>query len=207
MNGTGDIAGNDERTAVRQAFALWQNATYLTFREVTVAADADIRILREANNHGDGFPFDNQNGVLAHAFFPPPNNGALAGDLHFDEDENWTTNTRTNTFAQPIDLVTVAAHEIGHSLGLDHTNVAGSLMWPDYLGSHRFLGPDDIAGIRTYHYIIQQHAYHCESQQTGSLLRICLPREQLRQCFQRISYHCESGRRPAPSGLFAQLSG
>ena len=148
MNGTADIANNDERAAVRQAFALWQNATYLTFREVTVAADADIRILWGADNHGDPFPFDNQNGVLAHAFFPPPNNGALAGDMHFDEDENWTTGTRSSG-SQPIDLVTVAAHEIGHSLGLDHTDVAGSLMLANYTGSHRFLGPDDIAGIRT----------------------------------------------------------
>lgn len=54
-----------------------------------------------------------------------------------------------NFGGQPIDLVTVAAHEIGHSLGLDHTTVAGSLMQAFYTGSHRFLGDDDVAGIQS----------------------------------------------------------
>jgi hypothetical protein len=45
--------------------------------------------------------------------------------------------------------MTVAAHEIGHALGLNHTTVANSLMNASYTGSHRFLGQDDINGIRS----------------------------------------------------------
>ena len=101
-----------------------------------------------AGNHGDGFPFDGVNGVLAHAFFPPPNGGTFSGDIHFDDDETWTMNMQA-TWAKPIDLVTVAAHEIGHALGLGHSNVTCALMNPFYTGSHRYLSQDDIDGIQS----------------------------------------------------------
>jgi hypothetical protein len=35
--------------------------------------------------------FDGASKVLAHAYFPPPNGGTLAGDAHFDYAENWIT--------------------------------------------------------------------------------------------------------------------
>lgn len=150
QNGTGDLAGDTEHQAIRDGFALWSAQTNLRFLEVCNAADADIVLLWGSLNHGDSGPFDGAGGVLAHTLGGPPPNGfgAQAGDIHFDDGETWTSATRNNN-AQPIDLVTVAAHEIGHALGLDHTNISGSLMLSNYTGSHRFLGSDDIAGIRS----------------------------------------------------------
>jgi matrixin/uncharacterized protein DUF6623 len=93
--------------------------------------------------------FDGAGGVLAHAFFPPvPPNPPIAiqGDAHFDEDETWS-----NILPPPagtIDLATVAAHEFGHSLGSNHSSVAGALMEPFYAGPHRYLASDDILGIQ-----------------------------------------------------------
>lgn len=80
------------RNAVREAFRIWADYANLNFTEV--ANNADIVILWGAGNHGDGFPFDGTNGVLAHAFFPPPDGGAFSGDIHFDEDEQWTMDER-----------------------------------------------------------------------------------------------------------------
>uniref|UniRef100_A0A3B3U5E3 Matrix metalloproteinase-9 n=1 Tax=Poecilia latipinna TaxID=48699 RepID=A0A3B3U5E3_9TELE len=48
-----------------------------------------------------------------------------------------------------ISLFLVAAHEFGHSLGLDHSNIRGALMYPSYSYVEDFsLDQDDIDGIQ-----------------------------------------------------------
>lgn len=146
-NGTPDIPVNGEDLGVAQAFSVWAAVTPLTFTEVPCGR-ADIVVGWYTNNHGDGYPFDGAGGVLAHAFFPPPNRGALAGDAHFDDDEVWTLGTRPNS-APPRDLITVAIHEIGHSLGLMHSDPQTGVMKRFYTGSSRKLAQDDINGIQS----------------------------------------------------------
>jgi hypothetical protein len=148
QNFSGDLTNAQIRSAIQQALALWSAVTPLTFREIPFASvpAADFIIRFVTGNHGDGSSFDGPGQVLAHAFYPPPNGGAIAGDAHFDDAEMWAV-------AIPVpsgrfDLITVAAHEFGHSLGLDHSTVNGSLMFPSYSGPHRFLHADDIAGIQ-----------------------------------------------------------
>jgi hypothetical protein len=98
-------------------------------------------------NHGDGSPFDGPGAVLAHAFYPPPNGGDIAGDTQFDDAETWTVALPVP--AGGFDLVTVAAHEFGHALGLAHSDDPAALMYPFYSGPHRHLAADDSLGIQT----------------------------------------------------------
>ncbi len=149
QNFTPDLTPAQIRSAVTQALGLWSAVTPLTFSEVPIGSvpQADIIISFVTGDHGDGSPFDGPGQVLAHAFYPPPNGGAIAGDAHFDDAETWSVTIPVP--AGRFDYVSVAAHEFGHSLGLDHSTVNGSLMFPTYSGPHRFLHNDDIAGIQS----------------------------------------------------------
>ena len=140
--GLGAVAGGVVKSIIRAAFDAWEAVANLTFVEVAddgaafnaPTASGDIRI--------GGHVFDGPSGVLAHAYFPPPNGTTAAGDMHFDIAEAW----KNGFGGTGIDIFQVAAHEIGHSIGLRHTAVAGSLMNPFY--TEAFSGPqaDDIAG-------------------------------------------------------------
>ena len=140
-----DLPATQLRQAIHEAFDLWAAASPLTFQEVGADTQADIVIRFVSANHGDGDPFDGPGHVLAHAFFPPPNSGELAGDAHFDEDERWSIDIP----ASGTDLITVAAHEFGHSLGLAHSQVRDALMFPFFSGPNRRLQDDDRAGIQS----------------------------------------------------------
>ena len=143
INDTDALTGDTEHELVRQAFALWAEQTPLTFNEVANGSQADIVIGWASGDHGDGDPFDGPGDILAHASFPNPFDDRTVF-LHFDDDERWVDSP-----SQDVDMLTVAAHEIGHTLGLGHSNDPDALMFPSYRGSHRFLGADDIEGAQS----------------------------------------------------------
>jgi len=132
-----DMNSGTVKDTVRRAFGAWAQVAPLSFREVSGRGNMNIGFY--SRSHGDNGPFDGPNRVLAHAYFPPD------GKIHFDEDEYWTVNG-----ARGVDLYEIATHEIGHALGLDHSNVRGTVMWPSYMGYRRGLRLhyDDVAGIQ-----------------------------------------------------------
>jgi Matrixin len=129
-------------TEIQAAFSAWSAVANINFVQV---AD-DGAAFNAATTSGDmrfgGHFFDGVNGTLAHGFFPPGNGFTAAGDMHFDTSETWKVG-----FGGPgFSIFQVAAHEIGHAIGLGHTAVPSSLMNPFY--TEAFAGPqaDDIAG-------------------------------------------------------------
>ncbi|XP_051881816.1 collagenase 3 [Pristis pectinata] len=138
---TSDISAADVDLAIEKALKVWSDVTPLKFSRIN-EGEADIMITFDVKEHGDNYPFDGPERILAHAF--PPGKG-LGGDTHFDEDENWTM--RSNGY----NLFVVAAHEFGHALGLSHSQDRGALMYPVYTYSSMKnfrLSLDDVNGIQ-----------------------------------------------------------
>ncbi|NXS97059.1 MMP7 protein, partial [Jacana jacana] len=122
INYTPDLSRKKVDNAIRRAFTVWSNVTPLQFKRIFYGY-ADIVIQFARYEHGDGYPFDGRGNTLAHAFGPGE---GIGGDAHFDDDERWSE------INQEINLFLVAAHEFGHSLGLDHSNNREALMYPIY---------------------------------------------------------------------------
>ncbi|KAL6099202.1 mmp1 [Pungitius sinensis] len=142
-NYTPDMSQSEVDESIGKALQVWAKVTPLRFTRIN-SGTADIMISFVRGSHGDFSPFDGPGRTLAHAYAPGP---GIGGDAHFDEDESFTF--RSN---RGFVLFMVAAHEFGHSLGLDHSNDPSALMYPTY--SYRnpdtFVLPrDDVNGIQS----------------------------------------------------------
>lgn len=137
--------------AFQQAFEIWRQATHLNF--IHDVNSPGLKVLFHSRNHPDG-GFDGIGRTVGHGF-SVFSQSPYAGEAHFDPDENWTMPTdipATDPYLFGlVDLVSVAVHEIGHALGLEHKWDRDSAMYPEYQGPHRYLSASDISDFRSLH--------------------------------------------------------
>lgn len=151
------VGGSGPATsAIGSAFDTWAGVTNLTIiGPVTDTGRPFDHPAATGSKAGDirlgAFAWDGPSNILAHSYYPPVNGFTAAGDSHYDKDENWVISSLAegSSTGSNIDWETVVLHELGHSLGLDHSSVVGSVMYQYYLGVHRTLSSDDILGIQT----------------------------------------------------------
>uniref|UniRef100_A0A8C6HHV4 Matrix metallopeptidase 12 n=1 Tax=Mus spicilegus TaxID=10103 RepID=A0A8C6HHV4_MUSSI len=213
-NYTPDMKREDVDYIFQKAFQVWSDVTPLRFRKLH-KDEADIMILFAFGAHGDFNYFDGKGGTLAHAFYPGP---GIQGDAHFDEAETWTKSF------QGTNLFLVAVHELGHSLGLQHSNNPKSIMYPTYryLNPSRFrLSADDIRNIQSlYVHVVNKEVCFSSLFFTNSSINVChIAREAKetldvhRKSFQYIPFlnspyfaACQSKATDDPPCLHFQLS-
>ncbi|XP_030057684.1 matrix metalloproteinase-21 [Microcaecilia unicolor] len=117
------LTKEEQRVTLSLAFRLWSEVAPIDFEEGSrdSVLDADIKLGFGTGRHfGCSQVFDGEGQEIAHAW--------QHGDIHFDDDEQFTT---TSTH-QGISLLKVAVHEIGHVLGLPHIYRSDSVMNPNY---------------------------------------------------------------------------
>ncbi|XP_043089214.1 matrix metalloproteinase-23 isoform X1 [Puntigrus tetrazona] len=145
------LNASDTRRGITKAFSMWSDVSPFSFREVPSDQEADIKIGFYSGNHTDCLQsylhhcFDGITGELAHAFFPQ------TGEIHFDDDEYWILGNMRFSWNKGVwltDLVHVAAHEIGHVLGLMHSQNRKALMHLNAtLTGRKLITQDEVWGL------------------------------------------------------------
>jgi hypothetical protein len=138
---TDKLPADSVQSEIVRAFAEWAKYAKLTFTAASDATgDQTIAVLFASGDHGDGYPFVPQGGILAHTFYPfPVNPEPIAGNMHFNTDESWKIGAN-------VDVFSIALHEAGHALGLGHSDQPGAVMYP-YYHQATGLAQDDINAI------------------------------------------------------------
>lgn len=149
----GGLSAAELRAATEEAFGLWAKYAPLHFVEVADSGPPASDNLYAPGTHPQiriGHHFIDNGLVLAHAFAPPAQSpDGLAGDVHLDDADRWSIDKGVGVH----NVIEVLTHEIGHALGLDHSNDLTSIMYPIYHDLYDsfgtgYLSADDIAGIR-----------------------------------------------------------
>lgn len=145
------------RASIEDAFRVWAEVAPLHFTEVEDEGgpvrtgnypDGQFGGIRFSHRYinGPDPPMGNPT-TKAVAWFP--GNSNIASDVHFDNSDPWQV---IGTTSEP-DVLGAAIHEIGHTLGLTHSNIPGVNMYWIFRrhtgpGSGMLL-PDDIAAVRS----------------------------------------------------------
>ena len=140
-NAPAGLSKADVTTAIKTALDAWSKVASVHFTESRTPGLAKQLDISFGNIDGSG-------GTLAQAYFPADvNPSRIAGDVQFDSSENWEIGNAKGSSA--FDLVRVAVHEIGHSLGLDHSSKGSAILAPSVSPNEYFtaLDRDDVDAI------------------------------------------------------------
>lgn len=133
---------------IRRAFDTWEKVAGIDFVESADSSFIGIRLGWDA--------IDGANRVVGEARYQgvsdvnfnagAPRYSITSAEIRFDTAERWSTGTSTPF--NSVSFFSVALHEIGHAIGLDHSTDLATVMYP-LNQNQQVLGAGDILGITT----------------------------------------------------------
>lgn len=127
---------------VRTALQAWENVANIDFVEVVDSATTQLRFGFDAIDGPQGTAGESSSRGSSDQFFDPNNErfSITTSEIRFDPADSGTP-------ADPGSFFGIALHEIGHSIGLGHTNDTSTIMFPT-ITSLMTLGAGDINGAQ-----------------------------------------------------------
>jgi hypothetical protein len=153
VNSTPDLGPERSAAAFRIAFDVWAAAGF-TFTEVPgcaalpdVCGSVDVKV-----QFDDPFTVCDA-AFLGCAFYP--GQGAISGNVHINDTYTWSDQPGYDPESGTYDLAETAIHEVGHAIGMRHTDPSGlclglttdPVMCAFINRTTRDLHSDDLAGI------------------------------------------------------------
>jgi hypothetical protein len=136
---TSGIGAETLRLEIAAAFAMWEAAANIGFREAEAPIAADILI--GAQLEPEGWAFAN---VFYDTLSPEPIKPISRALICLNPLKRWKTGFDGDL--RTYDLRYTLAHEIGHTIGLDHPSSGGEIMGYRYEEKFRELQPGDVSG-------------------------------------------------------------
>ena len=114
--------------AFEKCFNAWNTHLYPIRIQSTSDRSKAAIIVRFKKNGDAGLPQAFGANTLAYAYFPSGASLGIHADMFFNEERNWAEMHSPSE----ISLWKVAVHEVGHALGIHHSQVQEDIMYPTY---------------------------------------------------------------------------
>ncbi len=154
VNGPRTLGFATAKNILVEALGEYMYWSHLNFYEVHSQEQAQISFIWCAGVHGDYWAYQGLNPGPAHSLYPAPFAkqwglpDAMSGDIHFNDAWQFTVSGAYAWGSVPMRWV--ALHEIGHALGLGHSENPSAVMYGSGVSSPSMhLTHDDIRGIQS----------------------------------------------------------